>query len=308
MRKLLRSAVDRLIQGNRYISRIADLERKLSINSSLLMNYAPEVIPFNSDQVQLIQTFRETHDLADFNTSVSKEDIMFLFQLYYTTNADVTGALEQYFERGNLAYKTIGPIIDRLLLDPKTIKVLDFACGHGCVLRFLPLLFPKENIYASDIKGNAVDFCAREFGVNTFLSTMEPESLHVQTRFDFIFVSSLFTHLPKKLFNNWLRKLYSMLTPEGTMLFSVHSTRLLNGRAKGSDFHYGPGSEEKIFATGKDAIKDDSAYGETYVSNDYLREIFKAMQIPETHYILYGKVYWIQDLVLVSKRSLENLK
>ena len=42
--------------------------------------------------------------------------------------------------------------------------MLDFACGHGRVMRTLKAAFPDALLTACDIDRDGVDFCARTFG------------------------------------------------------------------------------------------------------------------------------------------------
>src|SRR5687768_11405389 len=43
---------------------------------------------------------------------------------------------------------------------------LDFGCGYGRVVRFLVQRTDKDRVHGSDVIEEAVDFCAREFGVH----------------------------------------------------------------------------------------------------------------------------------------------
>ena len=87
-----------------------------------------------------------------------------------------------------------------------------------------------QNVWVSDIYADAVAFQKLTFGVNGFVSVTNPDELEGETGFHMIFVASLFTHLPGPRFEAWLRRLFSMLSPEGILAFSVHDEALAAGK------------------------------------------------------------------------------
>jgi hypothetical protein len=58
--------------------------------------------------------------------------------------------------------------------------------------------------------------------VSILHSTSDPAALRSPQTFDFVFVASLFTHLPRRTFGPWLAKLWEMVAPGGVLAFSVH--------------------------------------------------------------------------------------
>ena len=104
---------------------------------------------------------------------------------------------------------------------------LDFASGHGRFTRFLVKELPRERVWISDIYENAVKFQQQQFGVHGIVSVPDPDNYQCGRRFDFVFVASLFSHLPEAMFKKWLRKLYGLLAPEGVLVFSVHDQAVL---------------------------------------------------------------------------------
>jgi hypothetical protein len=59
-------------------------------------------------------------------------------------------------------------------------------------------------------------------GVNSAVSATNPEDLSVGSGYDFVFVLSLFSHLPHKSFAGWMRALYGTLAPGGALLITTH--------------------------------------------------------------------------------------
>ena len=145
------------------------------------------------------------------------------------------------------------------------LDVLDFACGYGRLLRFLGLVVPPERIWASDLQTDAVDFVRDAFGVHALASHADPVQFAPRRRFDFIWVASLFSHLPEPLFDAWLARLIALLTPRGVLCFSVRDGSLLPAPTlmPASGFVYAPHSEN-------DELAGD-IYGTAYADETFVR-------------------------------------
>ena len=106
-------------------------------------------------------------------------------------------------------------------------RVLDFAAGYGRSSRFLAALLPPERVWTAEILPDAVAFQGAEFGVNSIQSSKDPAQFRCDERFDLIFVSSLFSHLPERTWGDWLERLHGLLAPSGILVFSVHDEALV---------------------------------------------------------------------------------
>jgi SAM-dependent methyltransferase len=105
----------------------------------------------------------------------------------------------------------------------KSVKsILDFACGHGRVLRALAADFPDAALTAVDTNKGGVDFCKKTFKAKPVYSHIDFSNLVFHTKFDLIWVGSLFTHLSAQRWPNLLRLLRSVLTDDGLLIFSTH--------------------------------------------------------------------------------------
>lgn len=166
-------------------------------------------------------------------------------------------ALQQHSAARQALHRLFGAKLDQL-------AVLDFACGWGRLLRFLVRTVPPSNIWASDIQHDAVDFVSREFGVHGIYSDADPDAFKPDRQFDFIWVASLFSHLPADLFRAWLAKLTSVLSPRGVLAFSVHDERL---RPAGAAMP----SQGILYTTTSEIEElDSSVYGTSFVSEAYV--------------------------------------
>jgi SAM-dependent methyltransferase len=105
-------------------------------------------------------------------------------------------------------------------------SILDFGCGSGRVTRFFKPLAPDARFFGCDIDGPAIEWCSAnlteigQFAVNP----SEPPAPYPNSNFDFIFVFSVFTHLPEAMQFAWLADLRRMLQPGGLLLATFHGS------------------------------------------------------------------------------------
>ncbi len=203
-------------------------------------------------------------DASRFSAAIHADDPMLLHSL--AEHRDAGAALSQYFQIALQQHAAAMQILRAAFDDGlASIDALDFACGHGRLLRFLSLSLPPEHIYASDLQTDAVAFVRDTFGVYALASDPDPARFDPGRRFDFIWVASLFSHLPEPLFHAWLARLVALLTPRGVLAFSVRDAGLLPGGAAipSSGVLYAAESENANLAT--------ENYGTTYASEAFVR-------------------------------------
>ena len=235
------------------------------------------------------------------STRIHPADQMLLHSLRH--HRDPNAALSQYFNVALQQYHAARQILDALLPPGRgRVEVLDFACGFGRLIRFLCCCERDLSISVSEIQDEALQFVAAEFGVQTLPSAMQPEAFQPGRRFDFIWVASLFSHLPEGLFHRWLRRLLGLLTPDGVLCFSVHDEVLAP-----------PG--ERLPASGllfkgqsENAALDPDAYGTTYVSEAFVRAaIARAAGGPTALHRIRKGLAHEQDLYVVPANPRRDL-
>ena len=178
---------------------------------------------------------------------------------------EVNRPLSQYYNVALQQHDAAQQILHHVFPSrPANLQVLDFACGYGRLLRFLSLSIPPEQIWAAEIQAGAVDFVVQEYGVHGLLSQTEPASFEPGRRFDFIWVASLFSHLPETLFKAWIGKLHSLLSPRGVLCFSVHDQCLL---PEGTVL---PDSGIRFTPDSENADLDTCNYGTTHVGEAFV--------------------------------------
>jgi SAM-dependent methyltransferase len=207
---------------------------------------------------------RELDGVA-LDTRIHPECQMLAHSLRAHQDADL--AVSQYFAVALQQYQVVRQLLDRLFGAGAPVRVLDFACGYGRLLRFLVHRFEPSTISAAEIQRDAVDWVAERYGVQAMRSAAEPDDFRPDRRFDLIWAASLFSHLPDGLFGRWLERLAGRLEPGGALCFSVHDEALLPPEIPMPEagIHYIAGSEN--------ADLDPSIYGTTFVTEAYVRRV-----------------------------------
>lgn len=209
----------------------------------------------------------------DLVFDISQKDEMLLYGTDTPENWHLPRTDEHiisYFNLGECIFNSY----ERLLHHgPVNIRsVLDFASGYGRCTRFLSQKYGSENVTSSDIDSDAVDFNIKSFGVKGFYSTKSPNDLKHDEKYDAIFVNSLFSHLASEYWEQWYKKLCSLLNPNGILIFSTHGESMLAetvfaGNMK-DGFFYGKGNETQGRLEG-------DYYGVAFVSEEYVSNAIK---------------------------------
>ncbi len=211
---------------------------------------------------------RSDATLAQLHPRIHPGDQMLLHSLKHFR--EVNRPLSQYYNVALQQHEAAQQILRFMFpKPPKDLHILDFACGYGRLLRLLTLSKPPAHIWAADIQADAVAFVTSEFGVHGLKSDTDPSSFAPEQRFHFIWVASLFSHLPEKPFRAWLARLHSLLTPDGVLCFSVHDACLLppDRKLPAEGIYFTPSSEI--------ADLDTHSYGTTYVSEDFVASVIR---------------------------------
>jgi len=103
----------------------------------------------------------------------------------------------------------------------KVKKVLDIPCGHGRVLRHLIHLLPGVEFHACDLDVDGVDFCAETFGAKPIYSRAELTEVDFGSRYELIWVGSLFTHTAQDVTRRWMSHLAKFLSPTGVVVATL---------------------------------------------------------------------------------------
>lgn len=228
-----------------------------------------------------------------FNVSINAEDEMFLY-LQDAFNGNRNRALVEYFTSGKEVMNRVASIINWKFQGFENVNsFLDFACGYGRMTRYLVQEMLPHKVWVSDIYAEAVEYQKLQFGVNGIVSVTNPNDYPVERKYDCIFVFSLFSHLPEKTFVPWLEKLYSMLSPNGILMFTVHDVTLMPQEQvmPENGICFVPLSESRSLSTDE--------YGSTWVTESFVAEAIAKASAGKAFYHRLKRGLLIQDLYLV---------
>lgn len=260
-----------------------------------------------SRQSLALQRFIQDQTLcpATFNSTICDQDEMYLFAL--ANHGIPERACIRYYFNGRRILDTVRQVLNWNFEDLSRISsFLDFASGYGRFTRFLVQDIPPQKIWISDIYAQAVEFQKEQFGVQGIVSTTYPQDYPIQQSFDCILACSFFSHLPEATFFSWLQKLYSLLSPQGMLMFSVHDRLLLPPHLaiSPSDILFIPNSESRSL--------DVNEYGTTYVGETFVANCLNTISKGEAIYSRIPQgICRYQDLYLVTRhpqKPLSSLK
>lgn len=256
--------------------------------SSVPSDSLPSVLKPNAAVRRLVREQRGHHELPVMRVHASDE--MWAWSMLNCANARV--GQFAYYRSGMAIAQTIRDIVALQQLGPGP-QILDFACGYGRSLRFTAADFGPDKVSGAEILPDAVTFVGTRLGCRAYQSARYPEHLDIGQKFDLIFVSSLFTHLPKQTFVPWITALYTLLTERGLLVISVHDETLLPpGEELDPDGFY-------FQSTTEVAALDVNDYGATVLNETYMSGAILAATGSEAFRRIPQSLVFQQDLYLI---------
>lgn len=244
-------------------------------------------------------------DAARFCRPLPAADEMFFKALLPNYEQDVSIGFFKFTEATLRFYDAYRQIVDQVfggfdVLD----SVMDFASGYGRLTRILQQKLRPEQIWISDIYGDAVAWQAAAFGVNAVASAADPADFRHAARHDLVMVGSLFSHLPTGLFHAWLARLYQLVAPGGVLAFSVHDETFL------PDGEVMDASGLSYYRTSESGSLDADIYGMSYVSEAFVADAIARLPGAPGWRRFHKGLYENQDLYVVGGpgRDVSNLQ
>jgi SAM-dependent methyltransferase len=207
-----------------------------------------------------------TGSQEDFPGRIHPADEMLLYNLDLL-HGNPTCAAILYFVKGFQAAAAVLELARWRFRGRELGPVLDFASGYGRVTRFLIRDLPPEQLWVTDAVDDAVRFQRAAFGVHGFVSPPALEDLVADRRFPLVVACSLFSHLPRRTFGPWLRRLWDLVDDHGLLAVSVLDASLLGAAGAPDGFAYFPESESRVL--------EGDRYGTTYVAEETFRAILR---------------------------------
>lgn len=219
--------------------------------------------------------------------------------------ARVGGASDPaFFKLGGLAMASVFQEAIAMHWKPGAAhNLLDWGCGCGRVLGFAIATWGIPDVQGCDIDGEAMAWCRAHYPGRSFATIPEmPPTNYPPNTFDVVIGYSVFTHLGRKVQDEWLLELNRVLAPGGLLLATVHGEFA-------AKVAFGPDSERRL----RDGICDeilDAALGDVasagYYRGTYQTRAYTLSQWSRHFEILEYRERGIgnhQDLVIMRKRS-----
>jgi SAM-dependent methyltransferase len=92
---------------------------------------------------------------------------------------------------------------------------LDFGCGHGRITRWIRAAFRHAQIDVTDYDKTGVSWCVEQFNCRAL-----EDGVVARSHYDFIWLGSVFTHLPENIVEPLLSDLLAALRPNGVLAFT----------------------------------------------------------------------------------------
>ena len=211
----------------------------------------------------------------------------------------IDSAVKYYFYDGQKSARCLKEVVDQLRIPPRPggMTMLEFASGYGCVTRHIKLLMPEFRSVACDIHSKAISFLRDNLSEEALLSCASPSDFKPNSQFDVVFALSFFSHMPRNSWGKWVRALYDTVADGGALIFTTQgltSAKFFGNPAIPVDgFWFRADSEQKDL--------DASEYGQTIVTEQFVRATLK--EVLQKEPLSYQAGFWWehQDLYIVTK-------
>jgi len=109
--------------------------------------------------------------------------------------------------------------------DITSIKILEWGCGPGRVIRHFPkLLGPNARVYGTDYNEETIDWAQENIdGVEFMKNDLKPPLLFGNNTFDFVCALSVLTHLSEESCLQWIKEIERVLKNDGMLCFTTNS-------------------------------------------------------------------------------------
>jgi SAM-dependent methyltransferase len=138
--------------------------------------------------------------------------------------------LQLYWQSGVLGYECITDALKVSGFEPDNFKtVLDFGCGCGRLLRHWQPRTGRQ-FYGVDYNPDLIDWCTGAFPFAQFYVNrpLIPLTFFGDKIFDFVYASSVFTHLDQRNERFSMSEFHRILKPGGLALFTTKGERNSN--------------------------------------------------------------------------------
>lgn len=177
------------------------------------------------------------------------------------------------------------------------LRVLDFGCSSGRVLRVLSAAFPDVDLHGWDPNGPAIAWAGAHLpGIDFRSSAEDPPLPYADAAFDFVYAISVWSHYDERAALRWLAEMRRLVRPGGHLLITTHGLTAISYSVehgvlgdydarmfrekladRGFAFH-------ATFTTRSDWGIQSAEWGDAYLTPEWLL----TRVCPEWHVVEYG--------------------
>jgi SAM-dependent methyltransferase len=108
------------------------------------------------------------------------------------------------------------------------MKVLDFGCGWGRIIRFFLRDLPPEDLFGIDPGETIIALCRQtNHWCNFQISNPLPPTSFADNTFDLIYSVSVFSHLPEDVHESWLVEFKRIVKPGGLVIATTRQREFI---------------------------------------------------------------------------------
>ena len=162
-----------------------------------------------------------------------------------------------YHDMGLAHAALFARLIRTHLPDAHPLRVLEWGCGPGRLIRHMPALLAgrSPDLTGSDYNPATIDWCRDHLpGIDFALNGLAPPLPFPDDSFDAVYNFSVFTHLSQDMHRDWTAELHRVLRPGGLMIATTHGDHyryLLTQRRETEAYDRGEIVTQSRFAEGK---------------------------------------------------------
>ena len=103
------------------------------------------------------------------------------------------------------------------------MRVLDFGCSSGRVVRVLAAAFPEVTWYGCDPIDSAISWAQEHLpGIDFRVSPEQPPLPYEDESFDAVYAISIWSHFSEQAAIRWLEEMWRIVQPGGRLLLTTH--------------------------------------------------------------------------------------
>jgi SAM-dependent methyltransferase len=151
----------------------------------------------------------------------------------------------EFYEKSGLLHASFFAELILKNCHSKTLKVLDWGCGPGRLIRHLPKLLASRtpSIYGCDYNDSTIEWCRSNLTPMHFEKNQLSPPLPFENQFfNAVYALSVLTHLSEEKHFEWVQELKRILKPGGILIVTTHGEayrdKLLNQELAHYDSHH----------------------------------------------------------------------